>query len=229
MERSSNPSFFPFPFLLFFFSFLKKMRFYSEVVFPLIMDWAMSRPFISECRREILAGVEGEVLEIGFGTGLNLPHYPEGIKRLAVVDPNAGMNKRATRRISESGKMVAAFALKAERLPMPEGSFDSVVSTWTLCSVEDPQKVLAEVYRVLKPGGRFFYLEHGASRDPRVKTWQDRLTPVQKVLADGCHLNRDIKSLVEKQGFQLQDSKEFYLEKLPKVGGYMYRGVAVKV
>ena len=122
---------------------------------------------MAELRSELLADVGGEVLEIGFGTGLNLPHYPEHVRRITTVDPNPGMNKLARRRIAESGIAVDQRALGGEALPFEDETFDCVVSTWTLCSIPEVGRALGEVYRVLRPGGRFVFLEHGLSDDPR--------------------------------------------------------------
>lgn len=204
------------------------MGVYSRFVFPRLMDWGLSRAFLAPYRRETLAGVEGEVLEIGFGTGLNLPHYPPGVKRLAAAEPNGGMLSLARRRLAASGIPVEFFPLKGEVLPMPAETFDAVVSTWTLCSVGDVGAVLGEARRVLRPGGRLFFLEHGASTDARIRAWQDRLTPVQKVIGDGCHLNREIRGLIEGGGFEFSSLREFYLPGVPRIAGYLYQGVAVK-
>jgi ubiquinone/menaquinone biosynthesis C-methylase UbiE len=168
------------------------------------------------------------LLEIGFGTGLNLPHYPQGIRKITTVDPNAGMHKRAERRIRETGIQVDRHILSGERLPFGDNSFDCVVSTFTLCSVENVVQALAQALRVLKPGGRFLYLEHGLSPDPSIQKWQRRLNWLQRRLGDGCRLDRDIKALVTSQPFSCVVSSEFYMERTPKTHGFMYRGVAMK-
>ena len=139
------------------------MGLYSRVVFPRLCDWVMSDPRMAGLRSELLADVGGEVLEIGFGTGLNLPHYPEHVRRITTVDPNPGMNRLARRRIAEGGIDVDQRVLSGEALPFEDGTFDCVVSTWTLCSIPDAGRALGEVYRVLRPGGRFVFLEHGLS------------------------------------------------------------------
>jgi len=202
--------------------------FYSRVVFPWAVDWAMARPHFSEARARALAGVSGEVLEIGFGTGLNLPHYPAGVSRVTAVDVNPGMSRRAQRRVEKSATEVDYRVLSGERLPMADESFDSVVSTWTLCSIADVRAALAEIRRVLRPGGRFFFLEHGLADDPGVQRWQRRLNPIQKVIGDGCHLDRDVRALVEGAGLRLVEMENFYMERDPRTHGYMYRGVAAR-
>ncbi len=165
------------------------MGFYSRYIFPQLLDWAMADPVFGRLRRELLADVRGEVLEIGFGTGLNLAYYPESVTKITTVNPNRGMNRLAKRRIQSSSKIVDIKNISGEALPMPNQSFDSVVSTWTLCSIVNLDKALAEIYRVLRPGSGLFFLEHGLSNEPEVQVWQDRLTPIQKLLGDGCHLN----------------------------------------
>lgn len=204
------------------------MGFYSRIIFPRLCDWVMRQPRLSRLRRELLLGVGGEVLEIGFGSGLNLPHYPERVRKLTAVDPNPGMSAAARKRIESSPMEVDYRLLGAEHLPLPDASFDSVVSTWTLCSIPDVDQALREVHRLLKPGGRFFFLEHGRSDEPNVGKWQDRLTPLNKRFADGCHLNRDIDRLIEKSGFDLIELRRFYMEGAPKAFGFFYQGIAAK-
>ena len=203
------------------------MGFYSRVIFPRLMDWSMAGPDIAKYRQEVLAQVQGEVLEIGFGTGLNLPYYPKRIRKITTVDPNPGVNQLAQKRIQESSMMVDHRVLSGEQLPMADNTFDSVVSTWTLCSIANVDQAIQEIYRVLKPGGRFFFIEHGLSEDPGVQIWQHRLNPIQKVIGDGCHLDRDIQTLIKKQ-FQDIEIEQFDMENAPKTLGHLYRGVATK-
>lgn len=203
------------------------MGFYSQNIFPYLLDWSLSSPLFANYRQEVLAQVKGEVLEIGFGTGLNLSYYPEEIHKIITVDNNPGVHKLAQKRIEKSRITVDNRILSGENLPMADNTFDSVVSTWTLCSIEKVEQAVKEIYRVLKPGGKLFFIEHGLSNETNIQTWQNRLTPIQKIIGDGCHLNRNIRSLVEQQ-FQQVNLEEFYLEKTPKVAGYMYKGVAIK-
>jgi ubiquinone/menaquinone biosynthesis C-methylase UbiE len=202
--------------------------FYAQVVVPLLCDFGLDRPFVERYRRELLALASGDVLEIGFGTGLNLPYYPKGVHKLTAVDPNAGMYRRARRRIKQAGIEVDRRLLGGERLPFEDGSFDCVVSTFTLCSIEDVAQAVREVYRVLKPGGTFLFLEHGLSPEPGVQEWQHRLNWLQMRVAGGCHLDRDMRALVTAQPFASVRIDEFYIEKTPKTHGYLYRGVATK-
>lgn len=204
------------------------MGLYSKLILPRLMDWSMSNPVFAEYRREVLANVQGEVLEIGFGTGLNLAYYPYHVEKIMTIDANSGMQAIAEPRIRDSSIQVEYRVLNSESLPMPDNTFDSVVSTWTLCSIAKVDRAIAEIHRVLKPGGKFFFIEHGLSSDRNVQIWQNRLTPLQKVIADGCHLNRNIQQLVENH-FSDVAVEQFYAEHLPKVGGYMYKGVATKI
>jgi ubiquinone/menaquinone biosynthesis C-methylase UbiE len=188
----------------------------------------MSDSSLSKYRQEVLADVQGEVLEIGFGTGLNLSYYPEHLHKLIAIDANPGVNALAQKRLQASSITVDYRVLNGENLPMADKTFDSVVSTWTLCSIANVEQALKEIYRVLKPGGRFFFVEHGLSNEPQIQVWQNRLTPLQKVIADGCHFNRNIRQLIENQ-FNTLTLEEFYADSMPKITGYLYKGVATKV
>ncbi|MCG6136591.1 MAG: class I SAM-dependent methyltransferase [Nostoc sp. LLA-1] len=203
------------------------MGFYAQKILPYLLDWSLSDPNIAKYRKEILAQVKGEVLEIGFGTGLNLSYYPKGLEHLVTIDSNPGANKLAEKRIQSSSITVDNQVLNGESLPMLDNTFDSVVSTFTLCSITKIEQALKEVYRVLKPGGKFFFLEHGLSNEPKIQVWQNRLTPIQKIIGDGCHFNRNIRQLVEQQ-FDNVQLEEFVGENLPKIAGYLYKGVAIK-
>ncbi|MEL6940985.1 MAG: class I SAM-dependent methyltransferase, partial [Cyanobacteria bacterium J06598_1] len=203
------------------------MGIYSQVIFPRLLELSMRSETMSAYRHQLLSEVSGDVLEIGFGTGLNLPHYPDTVTSLTTVDPNEGMGAIAQKRIDASPIPIKTKPLSGENLSMPDASFDTVVCTWTLCSIPNAEKALGEAYRVLKPGGRFFFIEHGLSDEPNIQTWQNRLTPIQRVVADGCHLNRRINELVE-HVFDEITFDEFYAPDLPKVMGYFYRGIATK-
>ena len=180
-----------------------------------------------EYRQQLPQDVSGEILEIGFGTGLNLAYYPDKVDSITTIDPYPGMRKLARSRIEKSQITVDYKVLNGESIPMAEASFDSVVCTWTLCSIPLVDRAILEIYRVLKPRGKFFFIEHGLSEDAQIQVWQNRLTPIQKIIADGCHLNRQIDAIVKRQ-FTNVTIEQFYAPKLPKVIGYMYRGVAIK-
>lgn len=201
-------------------------RFYKEVLFPWGLEKSMSSPIHSAARASLLAYASGRVLEIGFGTGLNLPRYPVSVERIVTVDPNAGMNGRAMERIKASPIPVEHNVLSGESLPLDADSFDCVVSTWTLCSIPDVVSALSELHRVLKPEGKLLFLEHGLSRDPGVARWQKRLNGIQKIYGDGCQLIRDFSELIPSAGFRLDEIEEYYQEKAVRTHGYTYRGVA---
>ena len=201
---------------------------YSRVVFPRLCDFFLDRPAIARLRTDLLTASSGHVLEIGFGTGLDLPHYPPHVGKITGVDPNDGMRRRAEKRSRETGIEVEWRVAAAERLPFEDGTFDCVVSTWTLCSVGADAQALAEVHRVLKPGGRFLFLEHGLSTDQRVVRWQHRLDRVLQFVADGCRLTKNVRAMVSAQPFASVELDEFYLANVPKTHGYVYRGTATK-
>jgi ubiquinone/menaquinone biosynthesis C-methylase UbiE len=204
------------------------MSLYRHHVFPWVLDRVMDQGVFRRVRREALAPVGGRVLEIGFGTGLNLAFYPEGIRRIVGVDSNPGVARLARQRAAEHGIEVEHHHLSAEQLPFDAASFDTVVSTFTLCSIPDVQKALAEVRRVLRPQGEFIFLEHGLSPEPAVARWQRRINPAWKVVGDGCHLDRDTTEEVRRSGLELRRVRNFYLPKTLKFAGYMYLGAAQK-
>lgn len=204
--------------------------FYRRYVLPPLLDRAMSDRRISRYRAPVLAPATGRVLEIGFGTGANLSHYPESVRRLEIVEPDAALNIRAKRRLVKTSREVIVHALSAERLPFDSASFDTIVSTFTLCSIPDVDAALGEIHRVLKPGGQFLFLEHGLSPESSVARWQHRLTPLQKIIGGGCHLDRPMRSLIEGAGLQVQSVgyEERYAPKLPKIVAWLTSGVARK-
>ena len=204
------------------------MSFYSDVVIPFFYDKSMDKPYIKKGRKDLLKNVSGDVLEIGFGTGLNLPHYPSSVTKLTIIDKNPGMNKQAQERISASKINVENKIINGEELPFEDESFDSIVSTFTLCSIKDIDRSLKEIYRTLKPDGKFFFQEHGLADNPKIRKWQNRLNHFQKVWADGCNLNRDIKLLIQQSGFNIIEFRNYFLEKGPKTHTFMYEGIACK-
>jgi ubiquinone/menaquinone biosynthesis C-methylase UbiE len=188
----------------------------------------MSGEDFAKYRRIVLADAVGSVLEIGFGTGLNLAYYPQGkVDKITTVDVNPGMNKLAQKRIAASSIDVDFQVLNGEKLPMADDTFDTVVSTWTLCSIKQVETAIAEIHRVLKPGGKFLFIKHGLSSEPNIQTWQHRLTPIQKVIGGSCHLDRPIRTLIAKQ-FDNLEIQEFYSPDTPKIGWYFYQGIAIK-
>ena len=204
------------------------MGLYSRLIFPWLCDMTLGQPFIGKHRQELLSAVGGDVLEIGFGTGLNLPHYPKHIRKITAIDPNPGMHRRAERRIAASQIAVDKRIIGGEQLPFGDAGFDSVVSTFTLCSVANEHRAMSEVYRVLRPGGRFLFLEHGLSPDADVQNWQRRLNWLQRSVGGNCHLDRPIRAIIVEQPYEKVEAEEFYLEQTPRTHGYVYQGVATK-
>ncbi len=177
-------------------------------------------------RTGLLASAHGEVLELGIGTGLNLPHYPETVTGLEAVDPADLLPKTVAARSAGLPFPVRIQRGTAEMLPHTDRRFDSVISTWTLCTIPNPVVALQEVGRVLKPGGSFLFLEHGRSDDRKIAAWQDRLNPIQNVIGCGCNLNRQIDDLITQAGLHITQLDRFTMKDVPKLGGEMYRGVA---
>ncbi|MBC7820316.1 MAG: class I SAM-dependent methyltransferase [Planctomycetaceae bacterium] len=204
------------------------MGFYSQIIFPRLCEFALNREIVERHRQELLASAYGEVLEIGFGTGLNLPHYPASLRKLTTADPNPGMHRFARKRVQQTDIEIDQRVLGGEQLPFDDEAFDCVVSTFTLCSIDQVNLAVGEVYRVLKSGGRFLLLEHGLSPEANIQKWQRRLNWLEMRLGDGCHLDRNIKEIVAVPAFSKIGIEEFYLERTPKTHGYLYRGSATK-
>jgi ubiquinone/menaquinone biosynthesis C-methylase UbiE len=202
------------------------MGLYGDWVLPRVINQALGTKAMAKERRKCLAGVKGAVLEVGFGTGLNLPFYPAGVESVTAVDPSTSAAKLARKRIAAAPFPVEYSALEGERISAPDASFDSVVTTWTLCTIPDPSAALAQMRRVLKPDGRLFLVEHGRSAEPRVQRWQDRLNGVQQTLFGGCNMNRYIERLVREAGFEFEHLEKFYQPGEPKILGFFTRGVA---
>ena len=202
------------------------MGLYADHIFPRLMDRVMRTPPFQKQRQEVLAQVYGNVLEIGFGTGLNLPHYPNTVTWLTAIEPGHLLAKRVAERSANLAMPVEIFRYRAETLPWEDQRFDCGVSTWTLCTIRDPLRALSEIRRVLKPGGKFIFLEHGRSEDPKIARWQNILNPFQRLFACGCHLNRRIDRIIEDSGFTVEQLDRFVMEGVPRPGADMYRGVA---
>ena len=201
---------------------------YSKHVFPCLCDWAMSSKELHPLRKQSLQNVSGRVLEIGFGTGLNLPFYPEDVEEVQAVDVNPEMAPKALARIEKVSFPVQHHVISGEAMPMENDSFDFVVSTFTLCSIAEVEQAIVEIWRVLRPGGRFCFLEHGLSSDPSVASWQKRLNPIQQVLEDGCHLNRPMEQIVSSKPFEVRPIQTLYLVGVPRVIGCLYQEQAFK-
>jgi SAM-dependent methyltransferase len=202
------------------------MGFYTTKLLPMFLDKATSSPETHALRDEVLAPARGRLLEIGFGTGLNIAHYPSSVTSVVGLEPNPGVEKLARPRISAAAIPIELRIGAAERLPFADGSFDTVVTTLVLCSVEDPGAALKEIRRVLAPGGSYLLLEHGLAPDAKVQRWQRRMNGFSK-LVFGCRLNRPIRELVTANGFAFERSREFFKANDPKFAGYTTLAAAV--
>jgi ubiquinone/menaquinone biosynthesis C-methylase UbiE len=199
----------------------------TDRIFGCFLDLAMRSRVIARERPEALKDARGEVLEIGFGTGLNLPFYPSGVMRLSVVDPADLVPSRTAERIAAARFPVERAIVGAEHLPFDDRFFDCVVSTFTLCTIPDVASALREVRRVLKPGGSFLFLEHGLSDVPAVARWQRRLNPIQRAIGGGCNLTRPIDRIILGTGFRIVRLDRYLIAGMPRTHATMYRGVAV--
>lgn len=203
------------------------MGFYSKHIFPRLLDWSLGNPQMGKYRRRALEPAAGKVLEVGFGTGLNLPYYPEAVTEITALDSERMLEERVARRVKESVAPVTFVQLDAGgRLPFADGSFDTVVTTFTLCSIARVAEALAEMRRVLKADGRYVFLEHGRSDVATVARWQDRLNPLQKVIGVGCNMNRRVDGLIKENGFAVEHLERFLLPKTPRLLAEMYKGTA---
>ena len=203
------------------------MGLYADQILPRAIDLALRGGEFARPRARVAAGLEGEVLEIGFGSGLNIPYYPAGVKRVRAVDPAAAGRKLAAERAAACPVPIEYIGADAETLPAADASVDNVLSTWTLCTIPDAMRALAEIRRVLRPGGAFRFVEHGLAPDAMVARLQHRLTPFQRRAFGGCHLNRRIDHLVAAAGLELTRLDTYYM-KGPRALGYTFEGVAVR-
>ena len=203
------------------------MGIYGDHVLPRIVNCACGLKTADPLRQRVCEGLEGDVVEIGFGSGLNVPFYPEGVSRVAAVEPADVGWKLAEKRLEASSSPVERSGLDGQSLPFEDNSYDSALATWTLCTIPDVATALREVRRVLKPGGTLHFVEHGLAPDEKVRRWQHRLEPVQKRLFGGCHLTRPIVQLLTTAGFTIADVDVFYEDGAPKFLGADSLGRAV--
>ena len=203
------------------------MGVYSEHVLPRLLDKACGTKSVHDLRRRVCEGLSGEVVEIGFGSGHNVPFYPAAVDRVTAVEPSDVLWKLAAKRVRASSVEVQRVGLDGESLPFADRSVDAALSTWTLCTIPDITAALGELRRVLKPGAPLHFLEHGLAPDESVRRWQRRLEPMQKRLAGGCHLTRPIVELLTSAGFTITEVDVFYETAAPKALGAYSLGVAV--
>jgi ubiquinone/menaquinone biosynthesis C-methylase UbiE len=203
------------------------MGLYAKLIFPPLLEFILSRPRLMQERVRALADARGDVLEIGFGTGLNLSCYPATVTQLTILDPANVLKQKVAERIAAARMPIEKIHLDAKELPFDAGRFDCVVSTWTLCTIPEVDSALREVRRVLKPGGTFLFLEHGQSHDADVAKRQDRWNWLNRIIGVGCNLNRPIDRLVEHAGFELRSLERFQMPKAPRISAETYLGQAV--
>ena len=202
------------------------MGLYAKYIWPLLIDVGMRNKDTSRLRAAWIPHARGDVLEIGIGSGLNLPYYSPEVQRVYGVDPSLELQRMARKRAA-AGRLPVEFLVQSaeQPLPLPDASIDSVVVTWALCSIPDVSPALQQMRRVLKPSGRLIFLEHGRAADPRVVAWQDRLTPLWKRFTGGCHLNRKVDELIAAAGFRITELKTCYVPG-PRPMTYTYQGCA---
>ena len=200
------------------------MSLYQKYILPKLLNLAMKAPAMSKLRSELIPFAKGKVLEIGLGSGLNLPHYRD-ISELIALEPSEELLALVQENSGEPKFPTEMLKASAEDIPLDSNTFDTVVMTWTLCSVTDPISALSEIKRVIKPGGNVIFAEHGQSPDENIRRWQRRINPVWSRIAGGCQLNREIEILYESSGFKFKSIERGYIEG-PKFATYNYRGIA---
>ncbi len=204
------------------------MSFYQRHVLPHLLDFAMRQKQMLPFRRRVIGAAEGTVLEIGIGSGLNLPLYGASVRAVIGLEPSPELLRMARTRAARASVPVELLEASAEAVPLEDASIDSVVTTWTLCTIPDAPRALAEMRRVLKPSGNLLFVEHGRAPEPGVARWQDRLDPLWRRVAGGCHLNRKIDDLISASGFRI-DALENARLPGPRTHTFLYEGRAGKV
>jgi ubiquinone/menaquinone biosynthesis C-methylase UbiE len=204
------------------------MSIYADQVLPRLQDRAMNRHGLREVRARVCAGLSGKVVEIGFGTGLNVAYYPPQVERVFAIEPSRVCMNLAQRRIAKSATPIELAGLSGERLDLSPEEFDAVLSTWTMCTIPNLALALQEIRRVLKPQGTFHFVEHGGAPDAKTARWQGRLEPLHKKFAGGCHLTRRIPEFIENAGFRIDHLDTYYFKGEPRPYGFTFEGRALK-
>ncbi|WP_291686406.1 class I SAM-dependent methyltransferase [Bradyrhizobium sp.] len=201
------------------------MGFYSDVILPRLCDLAMRNKLLLPIRERVIGAAEGRVLEIGVGSGLNLPFYRPPVREVLALEPAAKLVAMAQNASRGTIMPVSFLEASAEAIPLGDHSVDTIVTTWTMCSIPHADMALAEIRRVLRPAGKLLFVEHGQAPDESVRRWQDRLTPAWRAIAGGCHLNRPISAMIEGAGFRIDRIETGYIPG-PRPMTYMYEGCA---
>lgn len=203
------------------------MGFYENYILPHMIDWACGQRPIARQREKVVPRAEGRILEIGMGSGLNIPFYdPSRVELVWGLEPSEGMRRRAANRVASAPFEIRWLGLPGEEIPLDDDSADTVLLTYTLCTIPDFRAALAQMRRVLKPGGRLLFSEHGAAPDADVRKWQDRINPAWKRIAGGCNINRDVPRALEDAGFKIHEVDTMYLPKTPRIAAFQYWGYA---
>lgn len=200
---------------------------YEKYILPRLIDAACSQPPMTRLRSRYVSQAIGRVLEIGIGSGLNLPHYSDSVTSITGVDPAAELTSKARQRAEAIKQEVEVLGISGEELPADNNAFDTIVCTWTLCSIPNPYRAADEMRRVLKPGGQMIFVEHGRSDEPNIVKWQRRVEPLWKKIGGGCHLTRRADELLRDVGFKI-DQQESGYEDGPRIAAFMIHGIAHK-
>jgi len=205
------------------------MGFYDEKILPHVINFACGTPPILKLRKKMVPLCNGRVLEVGMGSGINLAYYnAEDVEFIWGLEPSEGMRKKAQKNLSRCPIEVKWLGLPGEEIPLDDNSVDTVLLTFTLCTIPDWKSALEQMRRVLKPEGKLFFCEHGKAPDKNIQNWQNRINPYWKKLAGGCNLNRPINELIASSGFEVKSLEKFYVPKMPKLASFVYYGTAIK-
>ena len=203
------------------------MSLYDKYILPRMLNCACSsKPMVYQ-RQKVVPLAEGDILEVGIGSGLNLPFYDKSkVNKIWGLDPSKELNRMASKVAAEENLEIDFLISGAEHIPLPDDHVDTILITYTMCTIPEVEQANEEMKRVLKPGGKMIFCEHGKAPDPNIHKWQNRINPLWKKIAGGCNLNRDIPALIETSGFKLENLETMYLPSTPKIAGYNYWGYA---